>query len=237
MLDLKLQAKKRDLLGRKVKNLRVEGLVPANVYGKNVKSQAVSLNKDDLKSIFSQAGETGVVQLTIEGEKEARPILIQNLHQDPVSEEILHADLRQIILTEKVSADIPIELSGESPAVDQKLGILIQTLSEIEVEALPMDLPEKFVADVSKLLKVGDQITVKDLSIDQKKVDLKAEEELVVAKIEPLAAEEVAPPPTTETVEGEGVAEGEEKPAGDKTADESAPEEKPAEEKEEPAKE
>jgi len=233
MPDLKLPAKKRDLLGKKVKNLRVKGLVPANVYGKKVQSQAVSVKKDELKSVFSRAGETGVVQLTIEGEKETRPILIQNLHRDPVTDEILHVDLRQIILTEKVTADIPIEVTNESPAVQQKLGILIQTLSEIQVEALPMDLPEKFLADASALLKVGDQITIKDLSIDRKKIELKAEEDLVVAKIEPLAAEEVAPPPAGEVVEGEAPAEG----AAPAEGEEKPTEEKPAEEKEEPAKE
>ncbi len=232
MPDLKLPAKKRDLLGKKVKNLRAEGLVPANVYGKKIQSQAVSVKKDELKNVYSQAGQTGVIQLMIEGEKETRPILIQNLHRDPVTDEILHVDLRQIILTEKVTADIPIEVINESPAVQQKLGILIQTLSEIQVEALPMDLPEKFLADVSGLLKVGDQITIKNLSVDRKKIELKTEDNLVVVKIEPLAAEEVVPPVAGEAVEGEAPVEGEVPVEGE----EKPAEEKPPEEKEETAK-
>ncbi|MGB9637568.1 MAG: 50S ribosomal protein L25, partial [Microgenomates group bacterium] len=220
MAKLTLNAQKRVTLGRKVKNLRKQGLLPANVYGKKIKSQAVSLNQDEFRKIYDLAGETEVVDLKIEGEKESRPILIQNLQTHPVSGLPLHVDLRQIILTEKITAKIPVEITGESPAAEQKLGILIQTVSELEVEALPMDLPEKFVVDVSQLTKVGDEIKVKDLAVD-KKVELKAEDDLIVAKIEPLAAEEVAPPPPAEEVPVEAEAPETkvgEQPAGEETA-------------------
>lgn len=220
MQEIKLNAKKREIIGRKVKKLRSEGLVPANVYGKKIKSQAVVLKKEDFEKTYSLAGETGVVKLTIEGEKEERPILIQNVQFHPVTEQALHVDLRQIILTEKVIAKIPVELQGESPAVEQKLGILIQPVSEIEVEALPMDLPERFLVDVSKLINVGDEIKVADLVFD-KKVELKVEKDLVIAKIDPLAAEEVAPAPVEAPVEGETPVEEERLPAeGEKTAEE-----------------
>lgn len=214
MQEIKLHAQKRDITGRKVKRLRKEGLVPANVYGKKTKSVSIFLKREEFEEIYKEAGETSVVKLLIEGEKEERPILIVNLQVNPVTEEPLHADLRQIVLTEKVTARIPIELEGEAPVVEQKLGILIQTVSEIEVEALPMDLPEKFVVDVSEMAKVGDEIKTKDLKVDKKKIELKIGEDLVLAKIEPLAAEEVAPPPPTEeAVPGKEVpAEGGEKP-------------------------
>lgn len=216
MLEIKLKAKERKIVGRKVKKIRKEGLIPANVYGKRVKSQAVSLEKAEFEKVYREVGETRVVQLNIEKEKELRPVLIQNVQFDPLTDFPLHVDLRQIILTEKVVAGIPVELSGEAPAVSQKLGILIQPVSEIEVEALPMDLPEKFVVDISKLANVGDEILVKDLSVDRKKIDLKVEDSLVVAKIEPLAAEEVvAPPPVEEVVPAE------EKPAEEKPAEET----------------
>lgn len=227
MQEIKLKAQKRDLTGRKVKKLRVEGVIPANVYGKKIKSQSISLNKDELGKVYGEAGETGVVKLLIEGEKEERPILIQNLQKDPVTEEPLHVDLRQIILTEKITAKIPVEFTGSAPAAQQKLGILIQTTSEIEVEALPMDLPEKFVVDVSKLANIGDQITVKEMAINREKIELKVIEDLVVAKIEPLAEEEVAPVPVA-PAEAEVAAEG--------TAPVAEEGEKPTEPPEEPPK-
>lgn len=235
MSETKLKATKREITGRKVKILREQGLIPANVFGKKIKSQALTLGLKEFEKVFKEAGETGIVSLSIDEGKEDHPVMIQNLQKDPLSGSILHADLRQVILTEKVIANIPVEMSGEAPAAEQKLGILIQTLSEIEVEALPLDLPEKFVVDVSKLNNVGDEILIKDISFDKTKIELQADENAVVVKIEPLAEEEVTPPPTEE-VEGE-VAEGEKTPEteeGEKIegkSEESATEEKPEEKK------
>ncbi len=228
MQEIKLKAQKREIVGRKVKKIRKEGLIPANVYGKKTKSLAIALQIEDFEKVYAEAGETGVVKLSVEGEKEERPILIQNLQKDPVTEEALHVDLRQIILTEKITAKVPVEIVGEAPAAQQKIGILIQTVSEIEVEALPMDLPEKFTVDVSKLANVGDEIIVKEITVDRSKVQLNAEDNLVVAKIEPLAAEEVvAPPPAEEVpVEGEAVPAEEGKPVVEEAPKQEKPEEK-----------
>jgi len=204
MQETKLKAEKRTICGRKVKNLRKEGLIPANVYGKKTASVSISLKKEEFQKVFSDVGETGIVKLNIEGEKEKRLILIQNLQRDPLSGETLHVDLRQILLTEKISAKVPVVLSGEAPAVQQKLGILIQTISEIEVEALPLDLPENFVVEVNKLANVGDQVLLKNLAFDRTKVKPSLEEETVLARIEPLAAEEKVEVPVAEKVPVEG---------------------------------
>ncbi len=221
MPEIKLTAQKRTLVGKKVKKLRKEGLIPANIFGKKIKSQSLSLDKKEFEKVFEEVGETRIVNLEVEGEKEGRPVMIQNLQKNPVTEEILHADLRQVILTEKVTADIPVEMTGEAPAAEQKLGILIQNISEIEVEALPLDLPEKFVVDVSGLVNVGDEILVKSIKVNKSKVELKIDENQVVVKIEPLAKEEVAPPPVEEVV-GEEAGEG----APAETEEEEKPEEK-----------
>lgn len=205
MQEVKLNAHKREIIGRKVKNLRSTGLIPANVFGKKTSSIAISLKHDEFAKVFTDAGETSVVKLALEGEKEERPILIQNIQKDPVTGKLLHVDLRQIVLTEKITAQIPVELTGEAPAVAQKLGILIQTANELEVEALPMDLPEHFMVDVSKLEKVGDEVTVASLAYDKAKIKIFSEEDLILAKIDPLAAEEVKPEVPIEAVEGEAV--------------------------------
>ena len=230
MSETKLSAKKRDLVGKKVKQLRKQGLIPANLYGKKIKSLSISLDKKEFEKVFEKVGETGIVNLAVEGEKETHSVMIPNLQKNPVSDEIIHVDLRQIILTEKITANIPVEIAGESPAAEQKLGILIQTISEIEVEALPLDLPEKFVADVSKLANVGDEVSVKELTFDKSKIELKVEEDLVLAKIEPLAEEEVAPV-VEEAVEGAEVAEGEKEEGGESSDKEEGKEETDKEEK------
>lgn len=225
MQEIKLSATKRDIIGKDLKKIRKEGLVPANVYGKKTKSQALTLKKEEFDKVFSQAGETSVVKLLIEGEKEERPILVQNIQLHPVTEEVLHIDLRQIILTEKVTAKIPVEMIGESPAASQKLGILIQTVSEIEVEALPMDLPEKFVVDVSTLNNVGDEIKVSGLPVD-KKVELKVDGDLVIVKIDALADEEVVVAPVEPVAEGETPASEETVTEGETPVEASKEEEK-----------
>jgi len=198
-----LVAKKREIFGRKVKNLRNQGILPANVYGKKIKSEAIAVNLKDFAKIYEEVGETGIVDLKIEGEKELRPVLIHNVQKHPVEGTFLHADFHQVILTEKVTATIPVELIGEAPAETQKLGILVQVISEIEVEALPTDLPEHFQIDVSKLEKVDDAILVKDIQVDRKKIELKIDENQIIAKIEPLAKEEVVTPPPVEEVSPE----------------------------------
>ena len=232
MATLKLEVEKRKIFGRKVKRLRREGLLPANIYGKKIKSLAVQLSEKDFLGVYKEAGETSIVDLKVKGEKKSRPVLIANLQTDPVTDRPLHVDFHQVVLTEKTTATIPIELSGEAPAVAQKLGILVQQINELEVEALPKDLPEKFVVDTSSLIQVDDAILVKDIRVDKKKVEIKVDGNRIVAKIEPPTKEEEVEKPLEEEVPAEEVLP-EEKPAEEKKPEEKpAGEEKPAEKKE-----
>lgn len=219
-----LTAQKRDVIGRKVKTLRREGILPANIYGKKIKSHAVSVPLKEFLHIYEKAGETGLVDLKVDSE--VRPVLITNVQLHPMSDMPLHADFRQVDLKEKVTATVPIELIGESPAEKSGIGILVQQLSEVEVEALPTNLPEKLVIDVSKLENIDDAVTVAQIAVDREKVALQVENEQIVAKIEPLAKEEVVAPPVEEVAaEGE---EGAEAPAAE--GEEAPPvEEKPTE--------
>jgi len=210
----KIQAKKRTTLGRKVKKLRREGLLPANLYGDKVKSQALEIPIKEFQKVYEQVGESGLVDLMIDGQ--TNPILIHNVQLHPVTDEPLHADFHKVSLTEKTIATVPIELVGESPAVEQKIGILIQPMSEVEVEALPQDLPEHLDINISGLAQTNDAVTVADIGVDKAKVEIKANPEEVVAKIEPLAKEEeIAPPPPAEGEEAAVPVEGEEAPAGE----------------------
>ena len=203
MANPKLIAEKRKTLGRKVKKLRREGILPANLYGKKIKSQSLQISLKDFQKIYQETGETGLLDLKVDSE--TRPVLIHNVQLHPVTGEPLHADFRQVSLTEKTVATVPIEISGESPAVEQGIGVLIQPISEIEVEALPQDLPEHLVVDISKLAQVNDQVTVSDIQIDKKKVEIKAELSEIVVKVGPLEKEEVVAPPPAEEVPAEEV--------------------------------
>lgn len=193
----KLKVEKRKVTGRKVKLLRREGILPANIYGKKVKSQAVQLDLKSFLPVYQEVGETGVVSLQLKGETKIRPVLIHNIQIDPVTDRPLHADFYQVSLKEKVTTEIPIELVGESPAVKEKVGILIQPLSEVEVEALPTELPDKFEIDIGKLKEIDDAFAVSDLKIP-KGVKVLTGAKQILAKIEPPTKEEVAPPPEEE---------------------------------------
>jgi large subunit ribosomal protein L25 len=207
-----LSATKREVVGRKVRTLRAQGLLPANVYGKKIKSQAISLSLKEFTEVYKQAGETSLVSLVVKnGKSEETAVLISNVQNSPMSGSPIHIDFRQVDLKEKISAEVPVELTGESPAEKTSVGTVVQYIDHIEVEALPADLPDKFEIDIAALTEVDQAIHVKDLKIDKTKVELKVDPEEIVVKVEPpQKEEEVAPPPAEEAaVEGETPAEGE----------------------------
>lgn len=188
MAGITLKAEERKLFGRKVKQLRNDGLLPANIFGKGVKSKAIQVDVNDFENIFAKAGETNVLDLQVG--KSSVPVLIHGIQKDPIAGEYLHADFLQVDLKQKVSAQVPIVLANESPAEKQGLGTVVQYFDEIEVEALPTDLPEKFEVDLSQLTKADQEINVKDLKYDKKKIEIEIDAETVLVKVEPPREEE-----------------------------------------------
>ncbi len=196
---IKLKFEKRELFGRKVNRIRKAGLVPANIFGKDVKSEAISVNAKEFAEVFKKAGETQIIDLS------GKPVLVSNIQVDPISGLTLHVDFRQVDLKEKIEAKVPVELIGESPAEKQNLGTVVQQLHEIEVSALPTELPESISVDISILAEVDQTIHVKDLKVD-KNVEVITDLETIVVKVEAPTKEEVVEAPVA--VEGEAVAEG-----------------------------
>ena len=184
-----LEAQKREMFGRKIKTLRRDGILPANVYGKKMESLAIQLKTSDFLKVFSEAGETGLVTLNVDGS--SYPVLVHNLQVDPVLDKPLHADFLQVNLKEKVTATVSVEFVGESPAEKAQEGIVVPQVREVEVEALPADLPEQITVDVSTLEKVDDAIKISDIKVDREKVEIKEDPERIVVSVAPLAKEEV----------------------------------------------
>lgn len=221
-----LTAETRTVVGRKVSQLRRTGVLPGNIYGKKVKSQSVQVNLIEFLKTFKEVGETGLVSLKV-GNAE-HPVLIHNVQLNSVTDLPVHADFLEVDLLEKVTATVQIEFTGESPIEKSQEGILVPQLREVEVEALPTDLPENIIVDVSELTAVGQAIKVADLKVDKTKVEIKGDPEQIVVVIEEPAKEEVvevAAP--VEGAEGGAVpaAEGE-TPAVTSTEGEQAVEEK-----------
>lgn len=227
MARAKLQAKERKIFGRKVKQLRKQGKIPANIFGPKTKSKAVTLDGSKFIEIFKQVGETGIIDLSVEGEKSPRPILISNLHLDPVTDSILHADLHQVDLKTKTTAEVQVETIGESPAVKTG-GILVLLKNEIEVEALPEDLPDKIELDVSSLNNIGDSLLSKDININREKITLQiSDDEPIVTIQEPAPEEEIPVPVEEETAEGEETEKDEETKETKEPENDEKPTEKP----------
>jgi len=195
MTQLVLSAQKRQVLGRKVKKLRQEGFLPASIYGKKVKSFPIQVSAKDFLKVFAEAGETGIIKLQVDQEKEARPVLTTNPQKNPVTDVLIHIDFHQVDLKEKVTVSIPIEVAGESPAVKEKGAVLVVVADEIRVEALPQDLPERFIVDISGLKEFNDSLLVKDLKVNREKVKVLAEEGETVVMVQQPKEEVEAPPP------------------------------------------
>jgi len=221
----KLSVEKRKVLGKKVKKLRREGILPANIYGKDIKSLAVQLAQKDFDKVFKEAGETGLVDVMVNSQ--TIPVLIHNVQTDYLGN-YLHADFYKVNLKEKVKTMVPISIIGEPKAVVDKIGLLMNILSEVEVEALPEQLPEHIEINVENLALVDEQITVADIKAPEG-VAILTESSQVIVKIgalvskeaEELVAQEAA---AAEEAKAEGAApvEGAE---GEALAEETKPEE------------
>jgi large subunit ribosomal protein L25 len=201
-----LKVAPREVLGKKVRALRREGLTPANIYGSKVDSTAVQVSTEELRHVLKTAGRNDIVYLRLDGD-EPRPTFVRDIHQNPVTDAILHVDFLQISLRDKVRADVPIHLVGLSPAVDTLDGILMHGLDHVSVEALPTEVPSFLELDVSSLVEINQALHVSDLELPEE-VTLLTDQEQVVAKVAPPAVE---PEPEIEEeeegVEGEAAEE------------------------------
>jgi len=196
-----LTATPRTVLGKKVKKLRKENLIPANVFGSHIKSIALSVKADEFRKVFEEAGESSIVYLSIEGEAKQRPVLIRPPQTHPVTREVLHIDLRQVNLKEKIKAMIDLVLTGEAPSQTQG-ALIIKLKDQIEVEALPTDLPEQIELDITSLNNVDDVVLAKDIKLDRTKIDILLDDEEVLVKAE-APKEEVIEEAPAEEVSGE----------------------------------
>jgi large subunit ribosomal protein L25 len=210
-----INAEIRNVFGRKVKHLRREGLIPATVYGKGFEPISVQTSCTEFEKVYDIVGESGLVNLIIG--KDTWPVLFRNPQYHPVDGSLMHIDCYKVNLKEKITTFVPIELVGESPAV--KAGnILVPVTEEIEVEALPTDLPESITVDIAVLENLDSMITVADLNVNRSKVEILTDAEQVIVKVEEPREEEepvveVAPEevPATAQKSEEEQAEGGEK--------------------------
>jgi len=232
MQKFTLNANKRTVLGSKVKKLRRTGVVPANLFGKTIESQAIQINAVDFNRVYKEAGETSLIWVKVDGEEKERPTLVTSVHFNPITGDKLHVDFHQVNLKEKVTANVPVEIIGESELVTSNEAVLSQSLNEIEIEALPTDIPESITFDISSLKAIGDHLLVSDAKVSAE-VEIKTDpEQMVVSLQEPMKEEIIPVEEVAEEVtgaEGENATEGEsvngEKPTESEAKAEDTPKE------------
>lgn len=194
---MKLAVQKRDIVGKKVKTLRIQGLIPAIVYGKHLpQPQTISCVKNDLLRVYKASGYTTPVELT--GDLN-QLVLIHSFQLDPILDEIITADFLAVSRTEKVSASVPVVVIGESPLEKLNEGRVQLIKDTVEVEAFPQDLPSQIEVDATALTSVNDVVFIKDLKVSSK-VEILDDIELPVVTIAVLSEE------AEDTASAEGIA-------------------------------
>jgi len=228
-----LNVETREETGKtKSRKLRKKDIIPAVVYKSGKKAINLKIKQSDLYHVLhTSAGENVLITLKIKGAKktEDKACIIKELQRDPVKDDIIHVDLNEISLTEKIKVKIPVHPHGEAEGVVKDGGVLDHVLWEIEVECLPADIPEKVTVEVSAM-KIGDTVYVKNLQVP-KDVEILSDPELTVLNVVPPEKEEIveevaAEESTEPEVIAKGKKEEEEIPEGD--------EGKPKPKKEEP---
>jgi large subunit ribosomal protein L25 len=225
MARKELTVEPRSITGKKVATLRRAGVLPANVFGKGLESEAVQIDLEQLQTTLKTMTANEVLDLKIAGERAARPVIISKLQRHPYNGSWLHADFYQISLREKMKADVPITVVGQeqSEAINTYNGILMMGIETVSVEALPLDLPTHFEVDIAGLANLEDTLHVASIAVPEN-VTILTDPEVVVLKIasprlsvegeEPAEAAEAAAAPAAE-------AEGEE-PAAEEASEEEA---------------
>ena len=197
-----LKAEKRDVIGKQVRALRREGKLPAVVYGRHIDPISIVLDARDASKTLGRATSSSLITIEVGGKQ--YPTLVRERQLDFIRNELIHVDFMAVSMTEKITASVGVHIVGESPAVKEYGAILVTGLTELEVECLANDLPERFVVDVSGLVEISDGVYVRDVPAPANVEILSDPEEMIVVATA-MAAEEVEE--VEEVLEGE---EGEE---------------------------
>lgn len=203
MEKIVIEAKKRKEIGKLVKKLRREGFIPAIVYGHNLDPMAISLEKRYATQILNKVSGSTVLTLKVDGKEYST--LVRDVQRDHLRNEFLHLDFLAVSLTEKLRTAVSITLVGDAAVLEEYEALIVAGITEVEVEALPQDLPETIEVDVSGLAEIGQAIYLKDVPSPANVEILTDPEELIA--VASAVKEEVVEEVVEAELEGEEVAE------------------------------
>jgi large subunit ribosomal protein L25 len=223
MDKIELEVTNREILGKKVKHLRRQGITPVHLFGHGIESLSLQCDTGELERILAQAGHTGLIGLKLDKEKKPRTVVIREFDRDWRRGKLLHVDFYQVKMEEKIKLEVPVVLVGEAPALKSKDNMLEHELETLTVECFPAKIPASLEVDISSFTEPGQAIRVKDIALD-KDITVLNDPELVVVKISfrPVEKiEEVVVEKPVEVVEEVAEAPEEAVPGAEKSADKS----------------
>jgi len=212
MKQIELRVTSREILGKKVRFLRRQGIIPLHLFGHNVESIALQCDEAELKRALAQAGKTRLISLKLDKGKKPRNVVVREVQRDMRTDGLLHVDLYQIKMTEKIKVEVPVVVVGEAPALKSKENMLLQELNSLTVECLPNEIPANVKVDISSLTERDQAIRVENVILG-KEVAILNDPELVVVKIGSRPKEKVEEVVAVEAVEAEEAAETAEVPS------------------------
>jgi len=182
MKKIELRVASREVLGKKVRFLRRQGIIPLHLFGHSVESITLQCDEAQLKGVLAHAGKTRLISLKLDKGKKPRNVMVREVQRDRRTDGLLHVDLYQIKMTEKIRVEIPVVVVGEAPALKSKENMLLQELNSLTVECLPNEIPTSVKVDLSSLTEREQAIRVENVILG-KEVTILNDPELVMVKI------------------------------------------------------
>lgn len=188
MENVKLEAKNREIVGKKVKRLRAEGWIPAVLFGAKQSSIPVQVEERELGRALREAGSTALIDLYVGEENDPHIVLVRDIQRDVLTSRLQHVDFYQVQLDRKVKTSPALIIVGEAPIVEAGEAVLVQILNQVEVECLPTDLIDSIEVDVSSLESLDHSVTIGDLPVPPGVTILADPGDAVVSVVVPRAA-------------------------------------------------
>ena len=188
MEQIPLVLEKRETLGKKVKALRRQGIVPVHLYGPGIESRSLQASAQELLKAITQAGRTTPLEVRVKRERKRNLAFVREVQWDPLRGDLLHIDLMQVELTHRMRAEVPIELVGEAPALKEYRANVVQLTFSIELEALPLEIPNRIEADLSALIDMDSVVRARELILPDG-VDLLSDADDIVIRLEEIREE------------------------------------------------
>jgi large subunit ribosomal protein L25 len=206
MEDITLTVDKRNILGKKNRFLRRQGITPVHVFGHGIESQSLQCGTAELNQIISRAGETRLIKLKVKGEKTSKNVFIKEIQKDPFGKDLFHVDFYQVRMDEEMEVSVPIVLTGESPLMRDKNRMLSHGINELSISCTPDKVPPQIEVDITILEELDQAVFIRDIVLDP---DIKVNDdpEQMVVKVTEVGVVEEPEAVEEEEAEGEAVAE------------------------------